>query len=261
MLAQALNSSRQITCFRELFNSTVDFIDFSVDGYDNFSAEDRALRDGDQQSFLRTRIFCEWPQEIRAVGFKMPYTHFFGFEGLQELLIGDQELRVLHLQRRNMLRTLVSLKIAKETGIWLEEDRRKFTTANAISALRHPLQAARRIPGLLPHAKAAVVRPPKRAHISPAELYKHIIRMELSSAKIDDLFRDHPMHTVLYEDLQRDREAVFDQTQSFLGVEQRPLTVTLRRQNPQPLRDLLENYDELYEAFGPGDHRWMFADG
>ena len=32
-------------------------------------------------------------------------------------------------------------------------------------------------------------------------------------------------------------------------MEAAPLTVSLRKQNPEPLRELVENFDELYDAF------------
>ncbi len=74
----------------------------------------------------------------------------------------------------------------------------------------------------------------------------------------DELFRDHPTLEVFYEDVLEQRDEVFNQVQSFLGVPPKRLTVTLRRQNPEPLRELLENYDELYKAFCNTPHAWMF---
>lgn len=54
---------------------------------------------------------------------------------------------------------------------------------------------------------------------------------------------------MFYEDLVEQRQDVLRKTQSFLGVAPTPLSVTLRKQNPEPLRQLIANYDELYEAF------------
>ena len=48
MLKDALNSSPNIVCFSEIFNVGYDGIMYGgVEGYDNNSAEDRALRDRD----------------------------------------------------------------------------------------------------------------------------------------------------------------------------------------------------------------------
>ena len=66
MLAQALNSGREVVCFREVFNYTLDFIQYGVEGYDDFSAEDRALREEAPLLFLDERVFCRHPDKIKA---------------------------------------------------------------------------------------------------------------------------------------------------------------------------------------------------
>lgn len=70
----------------------------------------------------------------------------------------------------------------------------------------------------------------------------------MTTAHFDHVFRDQPRLGVWYEDMVDRQEDVFGEVQSFLGLEPRRLSVSLRRQNPEPLRDLIENYDELYEA-------------
>ncbi|MGB2694181.1 MAG: hypothetical protein WBD55_03220, partial [Dehalococcoidia bacterium] len=90
MLVRALNSHPNVRCFGELFNDEVDFVPFEVDGYDNFSARDRQLRDGDPVSFLSERIFCAQPPEISAVGFKLLYAQNWSFPGLIEHLAEDR---------------------------------------------------------------------------------------------------------------------------------------------------------------------------
>ena len=74
----------------------------------------------------------------------------------------------------------------------------------------------------------------------------------------DSLFRDHPLVTVHYEDLADQRQQVFNQVQKFLGVKTRSFVTTLRRQNPEPLNDLIANYDELYDAFKGGPCQEFF---
>lgn len=262
MLVRALTSHPSIRCFGEVFNKMVPFVAFGVDGYDNFSARERTRRDRDFTSFLRERIYCSQPEEIRAVGFKTLYGQFWGFRGLLEHLVDDAEIRVLHLKRRNILRMLVSLKMAQATGVWVEIGGSKFTLANLLRASRHPLRAASRLPRLLWPPK--LVRQPLqkapriRVTVTKDELFKFIVKEKLTATHYDDRLGAHPKLTLFYEDLLTQREKVFNQVQSFLGVEPRPLAITLRRQNPEPLRDLLENYDHLYEAYRNTPHAWMF---
>ncbi len=258
MLAQALNSSPHTTCFREVFNGRLDFIQFGVEGYDDFSPRDIALRKEDPVRFLHERVFCRHPEEIHAVGFKFHYGHHWDFPGILDKLVDDTELRVLHLHRRNALRMLVSLKLAESTGVWLREGTSKATRANVLKALRHPLKAVRRAQRLLRHPQPLKQSPRARVTISPEELLQFIVQTKMRSSHFDNVFREHPKLTVYYEDVLDQGDDVFGEAQSFLGVEPGPLAVTLRRQNPEPLGELIENYDELYEAYKDGPDAWMF---
>lgn len=253
MFAASLNSSPNIICFRELFNPIMDGIGFHVDGYDNSSAEDRALRDRDFKRFLQARIFCEHPREIRAVGLKMPYVHFRWFPGLLEWLVEHTEIRIVHLKRRNLLRMLVSLRIAQKTGGWAEDRKAtlasKLRPANALRAARHPLRAANRLRAFLFPKEPAwkALRAP--VTLSEGECRGFFAEIERDSAHYGRLFREHPQLTLFYEDLFKDRKRAFNQAQSFLGLKPRGLSITTRRQNPEPLRELIANHDELYGAF------------
>ena len=252
MLASSLNSSRNIICFRELFNWIVNFIDFNVEGYDRMSAEARTLRARDFKKFLQELIFCARPEEIRAVGFKMPYPHFSGFPGLLEFLVEDTEIRVLHLKRRNLLRALVSSRIARMTGRWGED--RKPTLAselgptNALSAVRHPLRAAVRVRNLLWPREPPGKAPKAPVTLSEEECRASFMQVERDAAMYASRLSEHPMLTLYYEDLLRHRKDVLNRVQSFLGLQPRQLAVTMRRQNPEPLSGLVENYDELHAA-------------
>ena len=265
MLAQALNSSRDIVCFREVFNDTLDFIQYGVKGYDDVSAEDKALRGGEPLRFLDERIFCHHPDKIKAVGFKYHYGHVFGFPGVVERLAEDTELRVLHLRRRNKLRTLASLSIAEQTGIWMREAQpepvRVSATAAAwaaaLSGLRLPGRAVRktlRLLGLMAPPELPEEGPRIQATISLEELVHFNIEAHLTADHFDELFQDHPKMELYYEDILDGRERAYAQVQAFLGVEPRPLFDTTRQQNPEPLRELVANYDELYEAVQSGPH-------
>jgi hypothetical protein len=154
LVQQALNSHPNIVCFREIFNLRPDYIDYDVERWHPMSAEDLELRAADPGAFLSKRIFCEHESGIRAVGFKFHYGHFWFHEKLLPALTEDTGLRVVHLQRRNQLRTLVSLRVVEQTGMWLEHDaakrRRKtlaekLTWSNLVKAARDPGHAAVRV--------------------------------------------------------------------------------------------------------------------
>ncbi len=262
MLIQALNSNPHITCFGAIFNTIVDFVDFSVDGYDNSSAHDRELRDQDPVAFLRGRVYCQHPEKTRAVGFKYRYGQASHFPGLLEHLAEDAEIRVLHLRRHNLLRSLLSAKIVLMTGVWFQERgpslASKLTVANALRILRHPARGPAAVRRLLWPSEAPSKGRRSPVTLSAEECLAHFRTVEAQAAHYDELFKAHPKFTVYYEDFLDHQGDTFKRVQSFLGVEPRPLTVTMRRQNPEPLGELIENYDELYEAYKDSPHAWMF---
>lgn len=262
MLVQALNSHPQIVCFRELFNGTHDFVDFSVDGYDNFSGRDRARRAEDPIAFLQERIFRDWPPDVSAVGFKLLHVQAWDFAELLEHLRRDVDLYVLHLQRRNVLRTLTSLKLANQSDIWLEDrqSRPKLTRANMMRALRYPPAIVRSARRWVKRSNLPMQHRGARVAISPSELFEFLVAIRMRTDYYDAAFADHPSMAIFYEDLVERREETLEAAQAFLGVEPRELSTTLQRQNPEPLRDLIENYDELYEAFRDNPDADFFDD-
>ncbi len=261
MLKDALNSSPRINCFSEVFNVAYDGVMYGgVEGYDNNSPEDLALRDRDFRAFLRERIYCRNPDEVEAVGFK----HLVGrgyaspFTGLLPHLAEDRQIRVLYLRRRNVLKRLVSLKLAMATGVWADLPKPGLTPAMVLRAARRPLRAATKLPRLLQLVKPRqkFLRP--QVAVSKEELFGAMIGAEQSALHSHDLFRDHQLLTLFYEELVEQRDESFRQAQEFLGVEPEPLEVALRKQNPEPLPELLSNYDELFEAYRNSKHAWMF---
>ena len=250
LLVEALNSHPNIACFREVLNTLLEDIDYAVDGYDGTSAEDKDLRARDPMRFVRTRIFSALGGETIAAGFKFHYAHLFGSKNAIEGLIGERSLYIIHLQRRNALRSLVSRRLAESSGWWLDEGgEAKPLAAPAIetSAKRRTLRSAL---GAFSRSRPRddIPPPPRTIRLTREEC---LVTFKVLRSNIDlfsSLFEDHRMISVWYEDLVSDAGEQI-RIQQFLGVPPAPLQVTMRRQNPQPLSQLIENYDELKRAF------------
>lgn len=246
MIAQALDSSPHIICFRELFNNQLDIIQYNVEGYDNESKEDFALRAEDPPRFLRERIFCKHQPQVQAVGFKYHYMHW-GFRGVLDALADDHELHVLHLRRRNRLRMFVSLELAKETGVWLVQPPRRGRLHLIQDLRRGPRAVIATLRGKAPPLVAE--RPKPRIHVDRKEFYEFMVKASLREQTNLERFGSHPIHDVYYEEMVANPDAVFDEAQRFLGLEPVKLRVETKRQNPEPLSALIENYHELRDAF------------
>jgi LPS sulfotransferase NodH len=235
LVQSALNSSAEITCFGEIFNQQLDDIDYRTEGYETTEA-DVNLRAADPGEFLRTRIFIEQARPVRATGFKFHYDHLWGFPGLVNVLKEDRALSVVHLRRLNVLRTMVSAKIAEETGVYVQ-------SAGTRSGL--VAKAARLFRRVRPRPQ---VRRSKIV-VRPEDFRQAVIESDLTARHWAEIFEGHKILKLNYEDLVPDPRPEFDRIQSFLGVAPVTLGIMTARQNAGPIEELISNYDELRDAF------------
>ncbi|MCH8161600.1 MAG: sulfotransferase domain-containing protein [Chloroflexi bacterium] len=155
---------------------------------------------------------------------------------------------VLHLQRHNLLRVLVSLKIAEETGIYFQHGGWRARSLAMIAGLSRRLFSGRAQPA----------RP--KVTISPDEFRQEAMAKAMTAKHWEEILAGHQIFSVSYEDMTPDPQEEFARAQSFLGVTPSKLRVAFVRQNPQKLEELIENYTELRDAFLGGPAEWMFSD-
>jgi LPS sulfotransferase NodH len=152
-------------------------------------------------------------KSTKMVGFKVFYNHLTGEEWKK--LVGLSDLKVIHLTRRNHLRTVISLEIAFKTGKW--------TNAGNSSGPEE-----------------------KRITLDPQHLLKRLEQIEAGEAQTRARFCDRPMLEVVYEDLVQSPHQVFAAVSAFLGVDRiDPDKIRLKRQNPEDMDQLIVNYDEV----------------
>jgi len=179
-------------------------------------------------------VFGDRPRRIRAVGFKIFYYHPLDAPrvGVWDVLQAMRELHVIHLRRRNLLRTLVSRKIAGARDIWcsLDEDR-----AGGVEAGKQVTMTADEL---------------RAGFRQTREWEDECLRM----------FRVQPLLEVVYEDFVADPQVQFRRITDFLGLPYRPPQTSLRRQNPEPLRRLVINFEELAREFSGTEWAAFFSD-
>ena len=162
-------------------------------------------------------VFRRRPGRVEAVGFKIFYYHPLDDDDspVWDRLGRMEDLYVLHLKRRNVLRTATSRKLAGSTAVWLDRGR------------------------------GGSARPKPAVKFSAAALEKAFEQNEAWESTCDERFRDHELMEIFYEDLVRGSEEVLAHTARFLGVGPRAMSTSLRQQNPEPLAALISNFDEL----------------
>ena len=178
------------------------------------------------QSILDS-IYGKYPPGIQAVGFKLFYYHPLDEEapGLWETILADRAIKIIHLKRRNILRTLVSRKIAGMQDLWVSS---KETAV-------HQQQL-------------------RRVSFTVEELASLFAETRGWEEEYDAKFHQHPLITIHYEDLLANPQARFNEVTRFLGVPSHPPKTSLKKQNPEGLSQLISNYDTLKFAFA--DTEW-----
>jgi LPS sulfotransferase NodH len=158
-------------------------------------------------------VFQHESRSTKIVGFKVFYTHLTEEEWKR--LQDWKDLRVIHITRKNRLRTVTSLEIAFKTGQW--------TQSRASGGPRE-----------------------KRIRLAPAKVIRRLERIEAGEAATRARFRDRPMLEVVYEELVQWPYQIFAAAGAFLGVDGiDPRKIRLKRQNPESLKNLIINYDEI----------------
>jgi LPS sulfotransferase NodH len=126
-----------------------------------------------------------------------------------------KDLKVIHLTRRNRLRTVISLEIAFKTGQW--------TKSGRSSSLQE-----------------------RRIRLEPPKLLRRLEQIEQGETATRLRFHDRRILELVYEDMVRSPQEAFAAVGAFLGVDGiDPGEIPLKRQNPESLEQLIINYNEI----------------
>lgn len=203
-----------------------------LDSHPQIDARGELLRrlDGVPIATRLEEIYGRKPRRIHAVGFKCFYYHPLDNPDapIWEQLQAIEGLHVVHLARRNVLRTVTSRRLAGATGAWVD------------------------------HGEGVAAKP--KVRFTPAELREAFEQTEAWIRAYEHRFRDHPRLEVSFEDLVTGTSTSTDVV-SFLGLAPTLLQTSMRRQNPEPLSQLIEGFDELRAEFD--STRWApwFSEG
>lgn len=166
----------------------------------------------DFEKILST-IYQYESKSTQMVGFKVFYNHLTDEEWKR--LAARADLKVIHLTRRNRLRTAVSLEIAFKTGRW--------TQAGNSTGLKE-----------------------KRILLDRSKLLRRLEQIEEGEAATRARFSDRAMLEMVYEEMIQSPHNAFDTVSAYLGVDGiDPGKIRLKRQNPEGLAQLIVNYDEV----------------
>lgn len=211
MLSSLLHSHPDILCHHELYNPRGIFYALDLRGTDfSFDGMDIPARDANPVQFLQK--IWQQPLSNSHVGFKM--THYQNQPAFDALLEDDSIQKVV-LRREDQLATHVSRLIAEQRDIW--ED----------------------------YGDQPKKPPSIKVHVDPTRLAEDMAFNKAYYADIQlrlDQNNQQAYH-ITYESLSS--SGVLNKLLQFLGCTPAPLQAKSRKQNPEPLKDLVSNYAEV----------------
>lgn len=214
-----LNSHSRIVCFSEIFQKKSQ-INWGLPGFLK-SGGKLALHRDNPVGFLNDHIFCRQPSNIAAVGFKMFYYHAPNSWGepIWSFLKEREDIRIIHIKRKNILKTHLSLKRAEMTDVWVKKTKKDAEEA------------------------------PFTITLDYGECLDSFINIREFEKNYDAFFRSHPKIEVFYEDLAKRREPVMRRVQDFLCIRREPTKPDTVKQSTRPISRIVSNYPALKERF------------
>lgn len=237
-----LAESMHIFMFSELFHerSEVRQEAYRVGLRDSLAAKRRGLdktkfyqigEDGGQ--FIRDRVFFPRYWSPVAVGFKIFYHHAHdtpAAEKAWDYLFEHREIKVIHLVRRNLLESFLSLQIALQTDEW--------TRAMGEVTPRREL-------------------PPQ--HLTVAECAEYFADIERQREWARSCFRHHQLLEIEYErDICLNFQDTIHRIQAFLDIPCLDAQQFLEKQALHKPWQKISNYSELKEHFRNSAYAELF---
>ena len=161
---------------------------------------------------------CFNPAGHQCVGFKFKLEESLAeaYQPFRDLLVADTDVKIIHLQRKNILDKYVSLQMTKQSGVF-------------------SIRSSRQRPKLRPFV----------IDIPDFVAYVREDRQRYDAAI--ELFRNHRCLHVTYEELCESRPEALARIQDFLGLPQASLA-TMMVKVIKKNTDLVLNLDEVREA-------------
>ena len=212
-----LNSHQRVIVFGEIFKNQ-EAIEWGMTGYPQ-DEQTLILFQNDPAKFLDLAVFRAYPRGTEAVGFKLFYYHAHdtALEPIWAYLKLRTDIKVIHLKRRNILKTHLSRKRAVLTDKWENLD--------GSEAKERPIT------------------------LDYEECLQDFVQTRAWEQEYDQYFQDHPFLAVTYEDLASNKEVELRRIEDFLAIEHKPLTPETFKQSRKPLYETIANYDELRTRF------------
>jgi LPS sulfotransferase NodH len=213
-----LNANRHVVAFGELFRFN-HIIGWDYPGHRHDDKRELRLINRAPVRFLEKKVFIDFPSHVMAVGFKLFYFHAHSgnWESVWSYLKEQQDIKVIHIKRKNTLKTYLSHTRALKTDRWINTSGKREEQ-----------------PSISLEYEACL---------------RYFEKVKQNEKKYDDFFKDHDKIRLIFEDLEDGYANQLKRVTDFLGVpyqEAKPVTF---QQSNKSLKESIVNYEQLRRQF------------
>ncbi len=233
LLRSYLNGHPELYCFGEIFNEQQSVAWKNENKTYSKNKSDEQIenhRRNNVTDFLNQFVYGPQSHSIKAVGFKLFYYH--AREGSWKQLwdhlksLGT-DLHIIHLEREHIFKILVSLEVARKTNQWAKT---KEQSSQIDKRITLPVKTCR----------------------------DFFIKQAQYKKEIPDYFPKSQWISLTYENLAKHPNEEMQKIWDALEVKSYPLQTKLKKQNKEPLDQLVVNYAELKDAFDDTEWGYLF---
>lgn len=187
----------------------------------------KSLKGGKSVAALETFYSMAPCVNAEALGFRLFYDHL-GYVRNQAVMryLRANDVKIVHLQRENLLRQFLSLTMAEEAGIWV---------------------SSKKVPS-------------KTVHLDARKCRRYLQRAVRTRNAFSRKLRHLTVLGLTYEQLSEDYQKSMEEIWQFLGVESAPVSSTLKKLNNAPLHEAIQNYSELKRSLAETPWNKFFDD-
>ena len=193
-----------------------------LNSHPNILAKGELFRrlEGKSSDQVWNETFSKKPKHIKYVGFKIFYYHPLDSEDKEvwNYIKKDKNIKIIHLTRNNILRTVVSRAIADKTNTWTNKKGKKIDISD------------------------------KRVKIDIDSCLNDFKKTREDENRIRDNYKNRNLMELTYEDLVKDHQKVMNDVFNFLEIEINEVNSDYKKQNNEKLEDLITNYNDVVEA-------------
>ena len=189
------------------------------------------LYQSDPVSFLEQYVYGEKPHWVHAFGFKLFYYHAQSepWDTIWPHLQKNTQIHILHVKRRNILRTHLSRARAVQTDRWVRLTNDK-----------------QNLPSL---------------QLDYEECLRDFVQTRAWERQFDAFFKQHPLMDVYYEDLAEDYSDQMANIQRFLELPGEHIEPQTYKQANDSLEEAIVNFSDLKARFAGTEWEEFFHSG